>query len=72
MTLKIGDRVRYTGPQLLGQPFVGTIERLPTPHTHKGQKRRATDDMVLVRTAVSDTSKHPVRPVRVNHLEVIR
>lgn len=71
MTLKLGDRVRYTGPYLLGQPFTGVIVRLPVPHTAKGQKRRAADDRVIVRVGVDATSKHPERPVRVDHLEII-
>lgn len=70
LNLKVGDRVRYTGPQLLGKPLVGTIVRLPVPHT-KGMARRATDDRVMVLKSAPGTTKHPICPVRVHHLEVI-
>lgn len=70
-SLKVGDRVRYIGPQLLGVPWTGVIARLPTPHTHKGQVRRADDDRVMVRKSAGAATKHPIRPVRVEHLEVI-
>ena len=70
MTQKLNDRVRYTGPQLLGQPRTGVIVRLPVPHK-QGMQRRATDDRVMVRTSAPGTTKHPIHPIRVEHLEVI-
>ena len=40
LSYSLGDEVIYTGPQLLGQPFKGTIVRLPVPHAKEGQPQQ--------------------------------
>lgn len=66
-----GDKVRYTGPVLLGQPITGTVMRLPTKHV-KGKPRHATEDRVMVLVSSGKQTKHAVRPIRPEHLEKIR
>ena len=48
--LKVGDRVRYTGPILLGTRWEGVIERLEVPHV-RDVPRRVLDDRIMLRVA---------------------